>query len=122
MSPVRQLREAIASALKPLGIETHDVLPETVNPPAVTVGLAGLNTSRAQSSMGKVFMVEVTLVGERADFHDTQVHLDDLQWDIWTALETLPNVWPLSMESATITAGGQDYPGVIYAVEAPRPC
>ena len=121
--PIRDLREALATALASLGIEVFDAVPgDVVDPPAVVVGLATIGPSGTVAGL-LLFTVEVTLVGERGDFLSAQYRLDDLEWSVWSALADGQGTrWSVIAEPRSLTIGGLDYPTVVYSVEAPTPC
>jgi len=118
--PIRELREQLADALAPLQIDTYDVLPDQVNPPAIAIGLPRQGPSLSGVGL-EVFTTAIDLVGERGDFASAQRRLDELQWETWCLLKA-QRLWGLIAEPGSISVAGQDFPGVTFTVESPLPC
>jgi hypothetical protein len=108
--------------LVPLGIEVSDILPDHVNPPAAVVGLATIGPS-ITAPLLVTMSVDVTLVGERADFASAQYRLDDLSWQVWAALRgPSASQWVISGEPRTVEVANQTFPSYVFTVEATVPC
>jgi len=123
VTPVRDLRQQVAAAVTPLGAPVYDVLPEeSYEPPYFAVGFVSIDNSQRASTGLLVFGVEVTLVGDRGDNASAQMHIDDLEWDAWTALRSIANGWALSAFPRSVSVGGLEYPAVVFSVEAAAPC
>ena len=121
-SPIRELRTTVAEALAPLGVNTYDVLPDHANPPLATVGLPSIAPSAVTAGL-LVLGLDVTVVGERADFASAQVRLDDLAYQAWSLLRSANGgTWVLEGRPQSIEAGGQSYPGFVITVESVIPC
>lgn len=122
-SPIRDLRVAIGAALAGLGVEVTDTLPgDVVNPPAIAVGLAAIGPSATSAVAELVLAVDVTLVGQRGDFTDAQLQLDDLEWSTYGALMRLAEGQVTGATPVPIDVAGQTYPGVVFTVEGSMPC